>query len=307
MNIEISRINENIKKNPLGFMKSIDGEYIYKLEEIASVIAENCEKKSIILLSGPSGSGKTTTALILAQLLHNHGCKTHTLSMDNYFRTLDEDEKELAAVGKMDLESPLRIDSELLCNHLNAISECKEIELPKYNFKTSTSEKSGKLFKKEHHELVILEGIHALNPDVISIPDSKIYKIYVSVRTRVVDDNIILHPSKIRLMRRMIRDSKFRKRSLRETMNMYNSVEVGENKYIMPYKHRSDYDIDTFIAYELNAYRSELIENLREMTDIPELRETLTILEHSEPLDNSLIPPQSLICEFLGNGEFKYF
>ena len=107
-------------------------------------------------------------------------------------------------------------------------------------------------------------------------------------------------------MRRMIRDKKFRKRSLRETMNMFHSVEAGENKYIMPYKHRSDYDIDTFFAYELSAYRNTLIDQLREMNDVPELEDAIKVLEALEPLDSKLVTPDSLICEFIGNSQFKY-
>ena len=107
-------------------------------------------------------------------------------------------------------------------------------------------------------------------------------------------------------MRRMIRDKNFRKRSLRETMNMFRSVEAGENKYIMPYKHRSDYDIDTFMAYELNVYRDSLIGQLREMTDCPELTDVTKVLEALTPLDKNDVSRDSLICEFIGNGQFKY-
>ena len=107
-------------------------------------------------------------------------------------------------------------------------------------------------------------------------------------------------------MRRMIRDKNFRNRALRETMNMFHSVESGENKYIMPYKHRSDYDIDTFMAYELNAYRDSLIDQLRELSDFPELADVTAVLEQLVPLDKKDISRDSLICEFIGQGQFKY-
>lgn len=306
MNIEITRINEGITKNPQEFIKSVNDDYIYRLKKIVGDIVRHRNEKSVILLAGPSGSGKTTTALMIEKLLDELGHVTHTLSMDNYFRSLSGEEKILAANGGIDLESPLRVDKELLNSQIEAMSAGIEIELPKYNFKTSERESSGRSFKRQEGELVIFEGIHALNPDVITVPDSKICKIYVSVRTRITDDNIVLHPSRVRLLRRMIRDSKFRKRSLRETMNMFQSVEAGENKYIMPYKYRSDYDVDTFMAYELSAYRNELIDKLREMSDVPELKETITVLENLQSLEASEIPPDSLICEFLGNGNFKY-
>lgn len=206
----------------------------------------------------------------------------------------------------MDLESPLRVDSQLLNQQIEAISACREIELPKYNFKTSTRSGSGKKFKRNKGEIVIFEGIHALNPSVITVPDTMISKIYVSVRTRISGEGILLHPSRVRLMRRMIRDKNFRKRSLRETMNMFHSVEAGENKYIMPYKYRSDYDVDTFMAYELSAYRNDLLTQLEDMLDVPEIAESVKVLEQLAPLSKKDISPDSLICEFIGNGQFKY-
>lgn len=306
MNIEIARINQGIENDPKGYVKAVNEDYIYKLTQIANDIAESHNEKPVVLLSGPSGSGKTTTALMIEKILDEMGHETHTLSMDNWFCPLTEAEKALASEGKMDLESPLRVDSELLNKQIEAISACREIELPKYDFKTSTRMGSGKKFKRNKGEIVIFEGIHALNPAVITVPDSMINKIYVSVRTRISGEGILLHPSRIRLMRRMIRDRNFRKRSLRETMNMFHSVEAGENKYIMPYKYRSDYDVDTFMSYELSAYRGDLLEQLHELEDIPEIKECIAVLEQLTPIDKADISRDSLICEFIGNGQFKY-
>ncbi len=306
MNIEINRINERIENAPAEYIKSVNEAYQYQLEKIVDDIAEHRTERPVILLSGPSGSGKTTTAFMIEKMLDERGCETHTLSMDNYFSPLSDEEKRLAAEGKMDLESPLRVDKELLNQQIEAIERCEEVEIPHYNFSTSSRDKSKLTLKRKKGELVIFEGIHALNPEVITVPDEQLCKIYVSVRTRITCGDIILHPSKVRLMRRMIRDSNFRKRSLRETMNMFHNVEAGENKYIMPYKHRSDYDIDTFMGYELNAYRNSLIEQLREMNDVPELADVTEVLEHTSPLDKKLITRDSLICEFVGHGQFKY-
>ena len=306
MNIEVTRINNAVRIDPKGYVQSVNEEYYYQLKKITDNIANTRNEKPVILLSGPSGSGKTTTAFMIEKLLDEAGCETHTISMDNYFCPLSSEEKELAALGKMDLESPDRIDADLLNEHILAIEMCEEFEIPQYNFKSSTREYSGRKFRRKPGELVIFEGIHALNPDVIFVPDSKLIKLYVSVRTRVTCGDIILHPSKVRLMRRMIRDKNFRKRALRETMNMFHSVESGENKYIMPYKHRSDYDIDTFMAYELNAYRDSLIDQLRELNDFPELADVTQVLEQLVPMDKKDISRDSLICEFIGSGQFKY-
>ncbi|MBQ6181060.1 MAG: adenylyl-sulfate kinase [Ruminococcus sp.] len=306
MNIEVDRINEGIKNSPREYIETANQDYVYRLKHIVDDIIEHRDEKPVILLSGPSGSGKTTTALMIEKMLDDQGHDTHTLSMDNYFCSLTPEEKELAAQGKMDLESPMRVDSKLLSAQIEAMSACEEVEIPKYNFKSSSREPGGRRFRRNPGELVIFEGIHALNPDVITVPDSQICKIYVSVRTRITDGQTVLHPSRVRLLRRMIRDKKFRKRSLQETMNMFHSVESGENKYIMPYKGRSDYDVDTFMPYELSVYRDPLIGQLREMSDIPEIAETLEVLENMEPVDSKLLPSDSLVCEFVGNSQFKY-
>ena len=306
MNIEITRINQGIEEDPANYVKSVNSEYLYKLGCIVDDMEKNCHERPVILLAGPSGSGKTTTAMMIEKLLDERGHETHTISMDNYFCPLTEEEKELAALGKVDLESPVRIDKELLNEQISAIENCAEIEIPKYNFKTSSREWSGRKIKRNKGEIVIFEGIHALNPDVITVPDENLYRIYVSVRTRIVSGDIVLHPSMIRLLRRMIRDSNFRKRSPRETLNMLQSVEAGENKYIMPYKYRADYDIDTFMAYEPSAYRNDILDKLRELDDAPELADTIAVLEALTPISKKDITPDSLICEFIGNGQFKY-
>lgn len=306
MNIEINRINSGIEQNPQEYIKSVNDIYFWHIREIVENIARNKEHKPVILLSGPSGSGKTTTALIIAKMLSEMGCPTHTLSMDNYFKSLTDKECELSLLGKLDLESPDRIDKDLLNTQIEAIEKCQAVDIPRYNFAESRRDGIKMNFQRKDGELVIFEGIHALNPDVITFDEDKLCKLYVSVRTRIVCGDIILHPSKVRLMRRMIRDRNFRKRSLRETMNMFHSVEAGENKYIMPYKHRSDYDIDTFMAYEMNVYRDSLLDELKTMNDVPELADVTEVLENLDSLDKKYVTPDSLICEFIGNGIFKY-
>lgn len=306
MNIEINRINSGIEQNPQEYIKSVNDIYLWHIKEIVENIARNKEQKPVILLSGPSGSGKTTTALIIAKMLSEMSCPTHTLSMDNYFKSLTDKERELSLLGKLDLESPDRIDKDLLNTQIEAIEKCQAVDIPRYNFAESKRDGIKMNFQRNDGELVIFEGIHALNPDVITFDEDKLCKLYVSVRTRIIFDDIILHPSKVRLMRRMIRDRNFRKRSLRETMNMFHSVELGENKYIMPYKHRSDYDIDTFMAYEMNVYRDSLLDELKTMNDVPELADVTKVLENLDSLDKKYITPDSLICEFIGGGIFKY-
>lgn len=305
MNIGLNEINHALQTDASAYIQAVNAAYHKSLCEIAEAIAKDRENKPIILLSGPSGSGKTTSALMIEKELDDQGIETHTLSLDNYFSPLTDAEKELFARGELDLESPKRIDSAFLTKQLTAMYNCEPIELPIYDFKESTRIMSGEILHRKPGELVILEGIHALNPDIIDFPDEKSAKIYVSVRTRIMKDGVELHPSKIRLMRRLVRDLLFRKRSFRDTLMMYESVEEGENKYIMPYKYRSTYDVDTFMAYEMNAYRPFLLDAFRNMRDDVLVAEMLEYLEQTEPLAQELVTPDSLVCEFIGNGQFN--
>ncbi len=301
MNIELNEINEKLLTDSNAFIQETDSAYRSRLMEIAEDIAMHRSERPIILLSGPSGSGKTTTAQMIEQILDEQGIETHTLSLDNYFNSLTEAEKELLAKGQIDLESPNRVDSAFLSEQLTALEEGEPVELPIYDFKESKRVMSGNILQRKPGELVILEGIHSLNPDVIRIPDELTAKIYVSVRTRITDHGETLHPSKIRLMRRMVRDRLFRKRSLAETLMMFRSVEEGENKYIMPYKYRSTYDVDTFMAYEICAYRDFLLEDIRRMQHEPELLDAGAFLADAEALPSEALPADSLIREFVGH------
>ena len=301
----VTQLNQNIKENPKNFILDCEKTYLQRAQEIAQIIKENVEKTPIILVSGPSGSGKTTTALTIENILDNSGFETHTLSLDNYFKPILENDKILLEQGKLDLESPNRVDDELLNEHLNKLIKCEQIEIPKYDFTLANRVKSGIRLKRNHNEPVILEGIHSLNPDVIKIPDENTLKIYVSVRTRMKHEENVLHPSYIRLLRRMIRDNLYRGRSIQETIKMFKSVEVGAKKYIMPYKYRSDIDVDTFVPYELPVYKSFLLEKLKELKD-SSMAKTIDILESVADLDESLVPKNSLIREFIGNGHFDY-
>ena len=305
MNLALEQINSEITRDAPGYVRRTNAEYLESLRMIARDIKAHRDERPIILLSGPSGSGKTTSALMIEKMLDEQGIETHTLSLDNYFSPLSDAQKRLFHEGKLDLESPNRIDRDFLSQQLTQIYNCEPVRLPTYDFKESRRLFDGTVLHRKPGELVILEGIHSLNPDIIDFPDEKTAKVYVSVRTRITLDGRELHPSKIRLMRRLVRDLLFRKRSFAETLMMFDSVEEGENKYIMPYKHRSNYDVDTFFSYEICAYKPFLIEAFREMTDRPIIREMLAFLEKCVALDASQITPDSMVCEFIGNGQFN--
>lgn len=305
MEIKIADINRELLKDATGFAKISDK----KFEDNIKSIAEDMLKRGdcpIVLISGPSGSGKTTSALTLDKYLEDLGHRMYTLSMDNYFFSMTEQEKKLNAEGKMDLESPSRVDVDFLNSQLEDLIAGKEVILPKFNFKENVRE-TGSPLKLQKGDMVVIEGIHALNPEVITLPDDRTTRVYVSVRTRLITESgKIIHPEYIRLIRRMIRDRAHRGRSFSGTAAMYKSVQRGENLYIMPYKYRSQFDIDTFVPYEMNVYKNMFYEGMREEGLEKSLPELFSLLKCSEPVSADIVPKTSLIREFIGNGQFTY-
>lgn len=277
--------------------------YADEISKVAEAIFASRAERPIVLISGPSGSGKTTTAMRVASALNEMNCTAHVISMDNYFLPMSMMEDARDENGKIDFESPLRLDIALFRDHLEKLSRCEEIDIPGFDFAKQERVK-GMPLKREAGDVVILEGIHALNPLVTGDSDSYSTRVYVSVRTRIADGEKLLHPSKIRLMRRLIRDKLYRGRAFPDTMEFFKSVERGENLYIMPYKHRANFDIDTFIGYEPLVYRDVLLPGLAEAartyaeySDYADVEEFLKLLA---PLDRKMVPDNSLVREFIG-------
>lgn len=287
-------------------MQEADAAFLQEIRKVAEAIHESAVERPIILLSGPSGSGKTSTAFLLERFLDSWGMETHTVSMDNFFRTMTPEQQILAAKGKLDLESPDRVDVPYLNQQLKKIIVGEPTWLPRYDFRTTTRQDQDWLLTRKPGELLILEGIHALNPDVITVPDEKTIRIYVSVRTRVTHGDIVLHPSRLRLMRRMLRDQNFRHRSLPETIAMFERVQAGEHKYIAPYKKRATYSIDTFLPYELGIYKTLLDGEIDSCMSHPMLKELNEMWEEIAPLSLEQVPADSLVREFAGDSAFQY-
>lgn len=301
MKISIHAINQQLRTDPHGFIRQAEADYDARITAVAESICRQSDRCPVILLSGPSGSGKTTTARKLEEKLDDWGYQTHTLSMDDYFIPLTAEEQRLAAAKKLDLESPNRVDVDFLNQQLADIIAGRPTPIPEFCFRNNTRRDSGRVITRRPGELVILEGIHALNPDVITIPETETVRLYVSVRTRMVtEDGKILHPKRIRLLRRILRDKLFRGRPAAETVRMFADVQRGENRYIMPYKPRSHFDIDTFFPYEVCVYKDELLEDLQALRKFPEIRELLEILNQADIVPATMVPPNALIREFIG-------
>lgn len=274
-----------------------DKRFYREVSLVADEIALSAKRKPVVLLSGPSGSGKTTTAHMLQDMLLKSGHRAHVISLDNYFKTVLPGEDD-----KVDFEAPSRINAELLSEHIKLISECKEIELPTFDFLTKESRTSGKIFKRRKGEVVIFEGIHALNPDVAVFDESKTVKLYASVRTRVLYGEKIFHPKYLRLLRRMSRDALYRGRSVNETLSFYKSVERGEELYVAPFKRLADFSIDTFIAYEPMIYKTNLLSRLdgisEKASDVPEM--LADFLKRFKDGSDDYVVKDSIIREFIG-------
>ncbi len=304
--INISQLNKSIKTDAMMFIKNANDSYINKVSKVASSIKESVSSKPIILISGPSGSGKTTTAYRLKDSLEKMGINAHIVSMDNYFipnKNIDEKNVPRDEKGNIDLESPYRVDIKLFQEQMKTLSEGRTTDIPVFDFVTQDYSSYTPLIRKEN-EVIIVEGIHALNPEVTGSLHDISSGIYVSVRTRLkTSDGDLLHPSQVRLMRRLIRDKLFRGRNYDEIFAMYESVQRGENLYIMPHKHRADYEIDTFIDYEASVYKSVIYDELlrAEKMAYTDLRSmVLKYLKELEPIPTVFVPKNSLIKEFIG-------
>ena len=303
---QIQAINRALCDDATAFIRQAEADYHRQLTAIADHIAAHRDTCPIVLISGPSGSGKTTTARMLEAELDRRGLETTTLSQDNYFRTNTPEESALRQAGLLDLESPARVDEVLLAQQLEEIIACHPVELPVFDFRTCECKPSGIIFTRKPGEIVILEGIHVLNPAVVALPESQTVRLYVSVRTRVESaDGTLLHPRYIRLLRRMLRDVGGRGRPAEGTLQMFQSVEVGEQKYIMPYKHRSTFDVDTFCPYELNVYRGVLPDEVAALREHPDMVQLLDLLTEALPLEPTIVPATALIREFIGGSIYE--
>ena len=303
---KISDMNE-ASRDPAEFIRWSQERYDAKVEAAAIQILEAAEQgKPLVLLSGPSGSGKTTTAGRITQYLCDHGHPSHTLSMDNYyFRRADgwmpKDEE-----GQIDYESPEIIDMPLLRQHLEMMADCKPVEMPTFDFAGQRRGDKTIPVHRKPGEIIVMEGIHALNPQVLGQETDLATGIYISVRTRVQDDNgFVLHPSRIRLARRLLRDFRHRGQDYAATVQKLRSVSRGERLYIDPNKNNAAIHFDTFIPYELAVYRNEIIHYLSKVdaTLLEDLgvSELMPFLRQIDPISEKYVPENALIQEFIGD------
>ena len=280
-----------------------------KISQIADTIAERKEIK-VVLIAGPSSSGKTTFCKRLSVQLLASGVKPVQISLDDYFVNRTETPKD--ENGELDYESIYALNIPLINEQFNALFRGEEVELPKYNFQTGMSEKSGKKLHLGENNILLVEGIHALNPALTEqIADDKKFKIYASALTTILlDDHNYIPTTDNRLLRRIVRDYKYRGCSAQETIHRWPSVRAGENKWIFPYQEQADVMFNTAMLFELAVIKpqaeevlEQVPENCEEYAEAYRLRK---FLKYFAPLPFRNLPPTSLLREFLGGSSFKY-
>ena len=280
-----------------------------KLAKIAEEIASRKGVK-LVLLAGPSSSGKTTSCKRLSIQLAVNGLKPLQISLDDYF--VDRDKTPKDENGEFDFESIYALNLDLLNDQFNALFRGEEVELPKYDFPSGKSVKSGKKLKLEPNNVLVVEGIHALNPELTAhVPEEQIFRVYASALTTILLDNHNYIPTTDnRLLRRIIRDYKYRGVSAQETIRRWPSVRAGENKWIFPFQENADAMLNTAMLYELSVLKMQAEPLLQQVPEnceeFAEAYRLLKFLKYFKGIPYNNLPPTSLLREFLGGSSFHY-
>ncbi len=281
-------------------------------KKIAQIADEIARRKGVrmVLIAGPSSSGKTTTCKRLSVQLAVNSIKPVNISLDDYF--LDRDQTPRDESGDYDFEHLHALNIPLLNQQMNALFRGEEVELPHYNFHEGRSEWSGKKIQLRENEILVVEGIHALNPELTAdIPQDQIFRVYASALTTILLDNHNYIPTTDnRLLRRIIRDHKYRGVSAQETIRRWPSVRRGENRWIFPFQENADAMFNSAMLFELAVIKAQaeplleqVPENCEEYAEAYRLRK---FLRYIKPIPDNQIPPTSLLREFLGGSSFKY-
>lgn len=264
----------------------------------------------VVLIAGPSSSGKTTFSKKLSQALVGVGREPRAISLDDYF--VNRDRTPLDENGEYDYESIYAEDIDLFQQQLTQLLAGEEVELPRYDFPTGMSVKSGNRLRLNPETILIIEGIHALNPILIgSVPEESIFRVYISALTVCKQpDGSYFPTTDNRLVRRIVRDSKYRNASAQATIARWQSVRNGEEKWIVPFQDNADVNFNSAFQYELaltKVHALPLLYNVnKNEPEYPEAQRLISVLEDFHEMDVDLLPPYSLLREFLGGSQFEY-
>ena len=308
MAYSLKLLNEGIRKDPQAFVDECDAAFQKKVEMAAQRIANHRGESRVILLSGPSGSGKTTTALKIEEQLEKMGIETHTVSMDNYFNTVDPETAPRNREGAIDYESPFCLDVDLLNRHFAMLDRGETIHVPKYEFaRQMRSDIMSQPLHLGPDELAIFEGIHALN-DIIVGKNPHAFKLYIAARSTLRDEDgsTVFDHAWLRLCRRIVRDYQFRGSDASFTLKMWPNVRRGEKLYISPYKENAHIMFDSSLAFEFAVLKPIVVPLLEAIPagKYAVVDDMLRGFEKIEALDSKYVAPDSLAREFIGGSTY---
>jgi len=306
----INEINKRVKDDAKGFADECEAIYNRKVMEAAASIRERTELSRVVFLSGPSGSGKTTTAQKICDAIRHLGVYAHTISLDRYYFEQDPETAPRTADGEYDLESPFCLDLALLNEHFHELEKGKEVTVPHFNFKKQQRDATKAMpLKLAEDEIVIFEGIHALN-DMLTDEHPDAFKLYISARSDIVSENVVCFKRTwTRLLRRVVRDSFFRGADAGVTFKMWENVRDGEKKYISPFKYKADLLFDSSMAYEVPIMKQYAVDALVKIPEgikrYEELRAVYPALMEFDMIDSAVVPKDSILREFIGGGIYE--
>ncbi|MDR3285839.1 MAG: nucleoside kinase [Prevotellaceae bacterium] len=303
---DFNRVNN--KDTVFNMIKVAEALHEKKIAQIADMIVKNNSK--IVLVSGPSSSGKTTFGKRLSIQLMTSGIKPVAVSMDNYF--VDRKHTPLDENGNPDFESLYAVDLELFNKQLTQLLNGEKVKIPTFNFEDGKRCFRGDFLQLSENSVLIIEGIHALNPSITNGVDKEaIFKIYVSALTTIsLDNHNWISTTDTRLLRRIVRDNKFRNHTAVDTIKMWQSVRRGEDKWIFPFQEEADVMFNSSLIFEFDVLRKHaepILENVpQNCEEYAEAHRLLRFLKYFRPIVEKSIPPTSLLREFLGGSSFRY-
>ena len=311
MALELSEVNSKIRLDPKGFVEECENSYAKAIESATRKIAEKSGESCVVLLSGPSGSGKTTTAHKLESSLEKLGIMTHPVSLDDYFRTVDPETAPKTESGEIDYESPECLDLPLLNRHIEDIIAGREVLVPKFDFTNQRRSEAVTPLCLKKNEIVIFEGIHALNDMITSNAGEHGIKLYISARSNFMNDGSVFYKGTwTRLTRRIVRDNLFRGADANFTLAIWEGIRNGEKKYISPFKSHADITINSTHEYEICVLKKHLKAAVKSVPEgiarYDEVCRLLRNTESFEELADDFVPKDSLLREFIGGGSFSY-
>lgn len=299
----LSDINKSVASDVESFIESAEEGFDGSVSSLVERFVSDCDC-DIVLLAGPSSSGKTTTAGKIVEKINRSGRNAYTLSLDDYYHNAAD--IPMTDKGVRDFENVSALDIDLIHKTFSDLIENRKATVPEFDFVSGTRKSEMRSIELKKDDVIIVEGLHALNPIITKgLDESHIYKVYISVSSRVTDDDgkVIFSKRNLRLVRRMIRDYHYRNTSVEKTFSQWPEVLKGEDKYIFPYEKNARFRIDSFHPYESSIFRDEAVELLDTVDNAscfyPLAQQLKEDFSRLRPIDISKMPDDSLLREFI--------